>query len=192
MLIPRKFSKILAGVIFTLGAAILVSPLFILIQRPDGNEVNCPRAVAPEGQPLIDGFEFTKYISGKKVYTLNADRLYFRDKKIDYLGLRIGLLKQAQLESVEVTFFDNQGRPASYLNSASAILDVNHKNISFLGSPSLITQDRKVLSAKSISWEDSRKQLSAQGKCFLGIDGHSYSAQTIETDPALKSFKLGV
>lgn len=191
MLKEKKFSRFLINALTSLGVIVLCLPVIFLAHQPD-EQVSAPQTTSSViEQPLIDGFEFTKYAAGKRIYSLNAQKLYLRDKNLGYSGLRIGLLKQAELEGVKVTFFDQEGRVVSYLNSKSATIDSKRKNISFHGAPALITQDRRVLSAQRIDWEDSQKQLLAQGSCFLGAEGKGYSAPSIKTDPALKIFQVG-
>lgn len=140
-------------------------------------------------KPLISGFSLTEYDSGNKAFTINAEKMFLRKKKVRPFGFRVALGKSAQMDDVEIIFYkDNQA--VSNLASQKATIDIAKKDIIFDGKPIMMTQDKRMLGADKITWNNSTKQLFAQGRCFLAAEGKIYNGKTINSDVELKNFTM--
>ena len=142
-----------------------------------------------EEEPVITGFQFTGYSFGNKIFTINAERLYLRNRKVKPFGFRIAFGKLAEIEEVCVTFYKDN-KPVSRLNSNQATMDMKRKDIIFHGKPVLVTEDYKVLTAESFTWNNAQMRLEAKDKCSLGAEGKIRRATSIATDVEIKDFTI--
>lgn len=140
-------------------------------------------------EPLIADFKFTDYVSGKKNFTVNAEKFYLRNKKVNPLGFRIAAGKSVEMEKVGMVFYKD-GSPVSRITSKYASMDMKNKNIIFEGHPALITEDKRILAAEKIVWDNNKKSLYAQDRCVLGAGGKRYLADRIDSDVELKNFSI--
>jgi hypothetical protein len=179
------------ALLVTTALTILLSIIFLFFHKNQTPPISTmPPQVSLQEQPTIIGFEFTKYVSGKKYFTLTAEKFYLRDRKVKYLGFRIPFGKSSELEAIKVTFYKDN-IPVSYLSSRNAFMDMKRKNILFEGDSMIITQDKSILSANKIFWQNADMRLRAEGDCFLGEHGRTYTDNIITTDAELKNFKIG-
>lgn len=171
----------IAGLAVAAFAIIKISP------QPKSQPLFSQNVSAPK--PLISGFSLTEYDSGNKTFTINAEKMFLRKKKISPFGFRVALGKSAQMDGVEIIFYkDNQ--PVSNLASQKATIDIAKKDIIFDGKPIMMTQDKRMLGADKITWDNSAKQLVAQGRCFIAAEGKIYNGKTINSDVELKNFTM--
>jgi hypothetical protein len=181
-----KAKKIFLNLVVLTGILPFIVGAYLIFHRP----LPVPtQPVSSAREPIVSGFEFSRYEKGKKLFTVNAREAYLTDKKIPRLGFCLGPFKTTRLEEVKVVFFaDNQ--PASRLISQYATMDLRKKDFIFEGSPALLTRDNRLLSAESIAWDGKAKLLRAQGNCFLGAADKQVSAEALTTDCLLKNFQL--
>jgi hypothetical protein len=140
-------------------------------------------------EPVMTGFQLTEYTGGKKSMSIHADKLYVRNRKISPLGFRISLVKSAELEEVDATFFKDN-KPVACLHSKAAELDKKSNNILFKGGPFLLTESHRSLEAQEIFWNNSERKLLAKGNCSLGTDKGVHQGASITTDMELQNFKV--
>jgi hypothetical protein len=144
---------------------------------------------APRQEALMTGFQFTEYNGKDKAFVINAEKFYLRNKKVRYFGFRVALGKSAELEGVEAEFYEGD-KLVSRLHSNAAAMDIKDKNIVFEGAPVLITEDKKMLSAKRIAWDNSQRRLSAEGRCVLAAAGKRHRARRVNADAGLTDFTI--
>ena len=137
----------------------------------------------------MSGFSFTEYESGDRIFTINAESFYLRNKKVEPFGFRIALGKSAELEGVEVIFYRDD-KQISRIWSKSAIMDMMKKDIVFQGKPVLITEDKRTLSAEKIVWDNFQNKLSAEEGCAIAAGGKMRFGDKINTDIELKDFTI--
>jgi hypothetical protein len=175
--------------ILSLSILLLSSGLLFSNKAKTAPHSSANYTVSPE-EPIMRGFQFTKYVFGKKIYTVNADTFSLKDKKLGFGSFTTSLAKTTELQHVEVTFY-NDNKPVSTIVSMFAEMDMKQKNLIFYGTPSLMTEDNKALSADKMIWRDASNNLLAQGRCFLGVSGQTVTAERITTDVGLNNFSIG-
>ena len=189
----RYLKKLCTRHVLLSVAAVMIfgSAIFIAIfvhKEPADTYPAASRNNHPE--PLMTGFQFTEYSQGKKYFTVDAEKFYLRNKKVNPLGFRIALGKCAELENVKVVFYADN-RPVSYLTSRTAILDSKNKDMVFQGKPLLITEDKRVMEADTIGWNNADRRLVAYDHCMIGAEGTTRRADSISTDAALRDVTIG-
>ena len=138
-------------------------------------------------EPLISGFEFTEYAKGGRKFSIKAEKFFLKNKLVKPFGFRIATGKTAELKGVDVVFY-REGKPVSSIYSKAAVMDMRKKDILFEGKPALVTEDKRTLSARTITWNNFERRISAKGNCILGADGKRYLARSIDSDIELKDF----
>jgi hypothetical protein len=160
---------------------VFCAAVFALFSSPTNPQNNLIKKPVVDKEPLISGFQFQRFDKGKKIYSLTAESFYLRNKKIMPFRFSVSLQKCAELINAKCEFYRNSSS-VSEVFSRRAIMDMQKKDIIFVEAPAVVTQDKKVLTAEAITWNDKIQRLLAKGDCVLTDGNRHIKADSIEAD----------
>lgn len=112
-------------------------------------------------EPTFSGLSLTKYAGNNASFYIKADRASIRNRKIGFF--QIGLLKIAQMQKVEMGFYQAQVKAAK-VESDYATMDLLTKDIFLYGNVRISAQDGRILSYEKARFSYSDMSLLVDGE----------------------------
>jgi hypothetical protein len=138
----------------------------------------------------LEDFSFTEYIrtdSGvKKGFELSGKRFQTKNPRIGFF--RIGIGRIVELEKPKITFYKNN-LPVSTAEADTGAIN-SLKGITFYGSVTLMTEEKKILTCDKLKWNNEEKYLLAEGDTVINNKGELIKAEVIKTDVELKECSI--
>jgi len=190
-----KPKKILLITVITLSVVLFFTFLYFTHLSKSQNKLmkvqeNSETAVS-RAKHEMEEFTFTEYVhvNGRteKSFVVSAERMQAKPLKVGIFRLGVGF--SLEMENPEIVFYKGDA-PISRARSSMGSVNPMNKHIILSNAPMLITNDKRILTCKSLEWDNENKQLIAKGKCFLKIEGKLIEAEAIKAGPALQEYSI--